>query len=46
MRDSNTAFHSYMKKQGLGLIRGGNVEVFKAVELHHEELDEALFDLD
>jgi hypothetical protein len=35
-----------MKTQGLGLIRGGNVEVFKVEKVHHEDLDDALFDLD
>lgn len=46
MRDTNTAFHNYMKNQGLGLIKGDNVEVFKVAELHQEDIDEALFDLD
>ena len=35
-----------MKDEGLGLIKGGNQEIFKAVEIHHEDIDEALFDLD
>eukprot|EP00178_Gracilaria_changii_P017855 TRINITY_DN5091_c0_g1_i1.p1 TRINITY_DN5091_c0_g1~~TRINITY_DN5091_c0_g1_i1.p1 ORF type:complete len:110 (-),score=19.94 TRINITY_DN5091_c0_g1_i1:7-336(-) len=46
MRDSNTAFWNHMKSQGLGLIKGDNTEVFKPVELHQEDIDEALIDLD
>ena len=46
MRRDFTSFHNHMKAEGLGLIKGDNQEIFKAVEVHHEDLDEALFDLD
>ena len=46
MRRDYTNFYNYMKDEGLGLIKGGNQEIFKAVEIHHEDIDEALFDLD
>ena len=46
MRRDYTAFYNFMKLQGLGLLKGDNAEVFKVVEVHHADLDDALFDLD
>lgn len=42
---SNPKFHDYLISQGIGLIKGGNVELFRPIELH-PELIEDVFDLD
>lgn len=44
MRNDFTPFYNRMKSEGLGLIKGDNTEVFKIAEVHHMDLDEALFD--
>ena len=35
MRRDHTAFHNEMKRDGLGFIKGDNLDMFKVVEVHN-----------
>jgi hypothetical protein len=46
IRNNHPTFYQHLKAQGLGLIKGDNVEVFRVEVLHHEELEDVICDLD
>lgn len=45
MSEKNAAFYLYLRSQGLGLIKGDNVEIFRPSSLHQEIIEEVC-DLD
>jgi hypothetical protein len=45
LASSHSKFHDYLRQQGIGFIKGDNVDLFRPLEVHIEVIEE-VFDLD